>query len=1333
MREQKDAAKYREDAIAAESSERWTLAAEAWERVLQVVPDDTGALRGRASALERARAPMSALDAWTRLLDLEPEAADARKAQARNLVAVGRYDLCLHALEPLLEAHPESGELIELRARALSGLGRYSQAADAWALVPPSHPERHKPSSQPHAERQRDLRAAEADHSSLWPEPDLSVEAGPDEAVRAWEWGRALVREDRMEAAVEAFQQSIEAAPEWLEPARALAVACERQGDFDAALKAWNHVLDLQPNDSEALAGAAEAQRGLNQHAEAAALYDRLLGSWPQDAFAARGRALAALALGQHDVARAWFDRSLELEPSSALANEGLMLARTREEDPGEFAARPQSTADRDRVRGWLVAGRRAARIGDLDEARRLLQRATSARPDLVEGWVLLGHVSMHLRNASDASLAYEAALRHDPTRLDAAAWRAHALRLSGDVDAALAAANGLVRAASSHGVAQAARAHALCEVGRWDEAVDAYEAARSAGFDDPSAFLGHARSLEHTGRRTEATALIEELAARWPDHPALQPRPTTGSRRDPRNRSTQDRARAATEVERGRTYYKDRRYEAAARCFQRALNIDPSYAEAALRLGMAWEDGRQYRRAIEAYERCLSIDPAHYQAATNIGEALRKAERYEEAIGAYDRALALKSDYLYALAGRAECMRMLGDYDGSLTWFDKALAVGPRHAFAVQGKAAALNALNRYEQALPLWEKALEIEPNSAFAREGKLACEAQIAPGDEPTEESATPTLDEQGRDLTELASTGQLPPIVGRDQEIRAVMKTLVRRLKANPLLLGDPGVGKTAVVEGLAQRLVGDDAPDRLKGLRIIELSMGSLVAGTKYRGTFEERLKEIIKEARETPGIVLFIDEIHTLVGAGRTEGGSLDAANILKPALARGEITVIGATTMAEYRRHFESDSALDRRFQPIQVDEPSEDATVHLLREVVHVYEAHHEVEVDPDALRACARMGVRFIPERRLPDKALDLLDEACAEASLAGSTRVTATTVAAIVSERTGIPVHDLTAEERDRIQRIEMFLGERVKGQDEAISELANAVRLARSGLRDPTRPRGVFLFVGGSGVGKTELARSLADFLFPEGDALIKLDMSEFSDKFTGSRLLGAPPGYAGHGEEGQLTGPLRRRPYAVVLLDEFEKAHQDVRAMFLSLFDEGVVSDAEGRKVHAREAFFILTTNAGTERTGGRVGFAGDAARARRDEALEAVKRAFRPELINRFDDVIVFDPLSEESLRDIVELNLHKLAGRAADNGVVLTWDPEVAALCAKHQSQASYGARPALRAIDELIAEPLGRRILSSSGRTALHAVVRDDAVAFEELAPGDPAPQGKQAEPV
>ncbi|MEO0604337.1 MAG: ATP-dependent Clp protease ATP-binding subunit, partial [Myxococcota bacterium] len=680
----------------------------------------------------------------------------------------------------------------------------------------------------------------------------------------------------------------------------------------------------------------------------------------------------------------------------------------------------------------------------------------------------------------------------------------------------------------------------------------------------------------------------------------------------------------------------------------------------------------------------------------------------------------------------------------GCLVWFDRALEVGSRHAFAIQGKAAALNTLQRYREALPLWNKALEIEPESQFAREGKAFCEQNLQPESSGEEEgeSSTPTLDEQGRDLTSLSRNGKLSPVIGRQGEIRSVMKTLVRRLKANPLLLGDPGVGKTAIVEGVAQALTADDAPDRLKNLRLIELSMGSLLAGTKYRGTFEERLKDIIREARENPGIVLFIDEIHTLVGAGRTEGGSLDAANILKPALARGEVTVIGATTVAEYRKHFETDSALERRFQPIPVEEPSIEEAVELLERIKHLYEDHHNVSITRDAMDACVRLSVRFVPERRLPDKALDLLDEACADVSLGAEPHlVDGQRVARIVSERTNVPVHNLTAAERERLDTLEEFLRARVIGQDDAVAELAASVRLARSGLRHPRRPRGVFLFAGTSGVGKTELARALTDFLFPEGNALVKLDMSEYGDRFTSSRLLGAPPGYQGHGEEGQLTGPLRRRPYAVVLLDEFEKAHPDVQAMFLSLFDEGVVTDAEGRKVHAREAFFILTTNAGSEVSGrAPLGFGGNSAASRKAAVMEKARDRFRPELLNRLDGVVAFREVEEDDLVKIVGIHLTQLQERAALAGITLTWSEEVAELCARYQPASSVGgtgmgARPALRAIDELVAEPLGASMLRNGDRRrALHAVVRDGNVVFEEItAAGDQDVESGEPHPV
>jgi ATP-dependent Clp protease ATP-binding subunit ClpC len=608
--------------------------------------------------------------------------------------------------------------------------------------------------------------------------------------------------------------------------------------------------------------------------------------------------------------------------------------------------------------------------------------------------------------------------------------------------------------------------------------------------------------------------------------------------------------------------------------------------------------------------------------------------------------------------------------------------------------------------------------------------------------------PFLTEYSRDLTALAAAGGFDPLVGREREVERIVQILSRRTKNNPILLGEPGVGKTAIVEGLAQRIVEGRVPIFLATKKVLALDLSLIVAGTKYRGQFEERLKGILKELRENKDVIVFVDEIHSLIGAGSAEG-SLDAANILKPALARGEITVIGATTVAEYRKHFETDSALDRRFQPIQVEEPSAEATVDLLRSVSHLYERHHTVTIRPDALPACVRLSVRFVPDRRLPDKALDLLDEACADASLsagwtpnspdwsgpsngAGLGVVDAQRVARVVSERTSIPVHTLTEAERDRIARIEPYLEARVVGQREAVEELATAVRLARSGLRDPRRPRGVFLFAGASGVGKTELARALADFLFPEGQALVKLDMSEFGDKFTGSRLLGAPPGYQGHGEEGQLTGPLRRRPYAVVLLDEFEKAHPDVQAMFLSLFDEGVVTDAEGRKVHAKEAFFVLTTNAGSQAIGRtKMGFGGDTVAARREAVMERARQHFRPELLNRLDGVVVFRELDEANLTQIVGLNLERLKQRAAESGIALTWEPAVAELCAKRNRDPAMGARPALRAIDELVAEPLGRQMLNDGERRrALHAVVRDGKVSLEEvplaIRPNAPAPE-------
>jgi len=981
---------------------------------------------------------------------------------------------------------------------------------------------------------------------------------------------------------------------------------------------------------------------------------------------------------------------------------------------------------------------------GRSKEALDPFRRATELAPEWVAPFHYLGVTNQRLGDHKEALSAFETALALDPHHKEALMGRGETLRAEGRFQEAIAAFDRVLQVDSAFAPAMIGKAdalrmrgdlkdalvwfdhalqldptsfYALCGKGatlnsmeRFSDAEPVWEAARKLKPD--SEFVTEGLKVVRDGTRDGTVTLLKDILAAESSDMELPD--------DEEGRKHQE---ACDELDRGRAAHKDRDYAKASKHFEHALELDPQFAEAALRLGLAFEDDRQFRRAIGAYERCLAIEPDHFQAATNIGEAYRKNEEYADAIKAYDRALAMRPDYLYALAGRGECLRMLGRYDEALVWFDKALEGGPNHAFAIQGKAAALNALQRFEEAMPEWEKALDIEPQSQFALDGRAYCESQLrrtgakeAAAPEP-EASETPTLDEQGRDLSALAREGKLPEVVGRKKEIRQVMKTLVRRLKANPLLLGEPGVGKTAVVEGVARALNEEGAPRRLKDLRIIELSMGTLVAGTKYRGTFEERLREIIKEASSDSRIVLFIDEIHTLVGAGRTEGGSLDAANILKPALARGEITVIGATTHDEYRQHFESDSALDRRFQPIRVDEPSVDETVELLGRLAPRYEAHHEVTIEPATLRAAVELAVRYITDRRLPDKALDLLDEACAEASLGDTASVTPQTVATVVSERTGVPVTDLTSEEKERLLEVEEHLKERVIGQDAAVAHLANAVRLSRAGLRDPNRPRGVFLFRGGSGVGKTELAKALSDFLFPEGDALIRIDMSEYSEKIASSRLLGAPPGYVGHGEEGSLSGPLRRRPYSVVLLDEFEKAHPNVQASFLPVFDDGTLTDSEGRQINAREAFFILTTNAGAEHQNrGRMGFGGGG--DDRNKAIELVRPYFRPELINRIDEVISFEDLDDDALGKIVELKLRALAERAAKSQVGLTWADGVVEHIVSSRPNTGFGARPALRAIDELVGEPLGELLLRDpeGENRAYTLVVQDGKIAID-----------------
>ncbi|NCG19779.1 MAG: tetratricopeptide repeat protein [Rhodobacterales bacterium] len=1316
----------------------WTRAAEAWGKVAEISEDVAEPKAAQADALARARCPRRALQAWNVVLQNVPEHTEALRGRLNAHVVMGRHAEALSLAKDLLKHLPASASLLAIKANALSGLGLFGRAVTVWNELPIEHPLLSEGRAA-QARRSRDNAIKDANDGALPPTIAISaLPPWPEEAQEHWEWGWALLEDQRLDEATQAFQQCTSVAPRWVNAHRALARCYEQQGQWLAAIQSWQHQLSMSPNDVDAQIGRAEAERMRGNLTQAAALYQARLGIRPHDAFAVRGLGAVSILQGMPLKAKAHFERALEIEPGNAFARSGLE-ALAASQPPAKGSWRDlQSTAVNDRATQWLYLARQEAAQGNLKPARQLLERAAVGAPHLTETWKLLGRVAMQLRDYEGALSAYGQWLRYDPLNADGRAHRSQALRMVGQVQQATDAANAILKTAPEHRGALAALALALRDTQKFEAAITVFEKARKHVSSDISLLCGHAHVLTQLDRQGEAEALWLQVLQAAPNHPyaslhgsKTKSTPVSTSlmrRRFVRRTKPTDRpnrTNASQELERGRAYYKDRSFDSAAKCFERALEIDPAYAEAALRLGMSYEDARRYSQAVDAYQLCLTIDPTHYQAATNIGEALRKNDRYDEAITAYGRALALKPDYLYALAGRAECMRMLGDYTESLFWFDKALLVGRRHAFAVQGKAAALNAMHHYSEAIVLWEKALEIEPTSAFAREGRLHCQARLTSDEGPPEEvdapTPTPTLDEQGRDLTALARAGDLPNIVGRKQEIRAVMKTLVRRLKANPLLLGDPGVGKTAVIEGVARALVSNDAPSRLKDLRIIELSMGSLVAGTKYRGTFEERLKEIIAEAKSTPEIVLFIDEIHTLVGAGRTEGGSLDAANILKPALARGEITVIGATTMAEYRKHFEVDSALERRFQPIEIKEPTEDDCLHLLAKVAPSYAKHHDVRVEPSALRACVRMSTRFVPERRLPDKALDLLDEACAEASLSSYEVVTTRTVAQVVSDKTGVPVHHLASEERVRLTNIEQTLGVRVKGQAHAIKALAGAVQLARSGLRNPNRPRGVFLFNGSSGVGKTELAKALADFLFPEGEALIKLDMSEYSDRFMGSRLLGAPPGYTGHGEEGQLSGPLRRRPYSVVLLDEFEKAHTDVQAMFLSLFDEGIVTDSEGRKVHARETFFILTSNAGSERSGkGRMGFGGHTADAVRQEVMGAVRRVFRPELLNRIDEVIIFEPLVSDQLEEIAALNLANLATRALEAGIEFTWEPEVEALCSQANTEDNFGARPTLRAIDSLVAEPLGKLLLKGgSAGKAVHAGVKMGVVVFEEIA--------------
>ena len=643
------------------------------------------------------------------------------------------------------------------------------------------------------------------------------------------------------------------------------------------------------------------------------------------------------------------------------------------------------------------------------------------------------------------------------------------------------------------------------------------------------------------------------------------------------------------------------------------------------------------------------------------------------------------------------------------------------------------------------------------------------------DPNAESHYQSLKRYTIDLTKLAADGKLDPVVGRDYEIRRVMQTLTRRRKNNPVIIGEAGVGKTAIAEGLAARIVSGDVPDSLKGRRVLALDMGSLVAGSKFRGEFEERLKAVVDEVKEAQGeIILFLDEIHTMVGAGAAEGG-IDASNLLKPALARGELQCIGATTTGEYRRYIEKDAALERRFQPIFLEEPSVEETVEILRVLRPRYEAHHKVAIDDSALKAAARLSDRYIVDRHLPDKAVDFIDEAASKLRIdseslpsrlkdmednihrlvdqeesasqrseyeraarlrterlrleeefqrekqetLGSRAVDMVVdeydIAELLSKWTGIPAGRMLEGEGERLVHMEDGLHQRLIGQEEAVSAVSEAIRRGRSGLSDPRRPIGSFIFLGPTGVGKTELAKALAEYLFDDESNMVRVDMSEYMEKHAVSRLVGAPPGYVGYDEAGQLTEAIRRRPYRVVLFDEIEKAHPDVLNILLQILEDGRLTDGHGRTVDFRNTVVIMTSNLGTE--GFRrqpFGFRADGpARTSdeqrlRDSVNEALKRTFRPEFLNRIDEIVVFQPLTQEQIVQVVGLMVRDVQARLAERDITFELTEDAALWLAREGFDPVYGARPLRRAVQRHLENALSRRILSGEVREGDHLVV-------------------------
>lgn len=638
-----------------------------------------------------------------------------------------------------------------------------------------------------------------------------------------------------------------------------------------------------------------------------------------------------------------------------------------------------------------------------------------------------------------------------------------------------------------------------------------------------------------------------------------------------------------------------------------------------------------------------------------------------------------------------------------------------------------------------------------------------------------SATPLLDKYGRDLNILAQEEKIDPVIGRNREIERVIQILSRRTKNNPILIGEPGVGKTAVTEGLAQRLINGNIPKVLASKRIISLNMASLVAGTKYRGDFEDRLKKIIDEIIENKNIILFIDEMHTLIGAGAAEG-SMDAANILKPALSRGEIQVIGATTLKEYKKYIEKDSALERRFQTIMVNEPSAKDAISILKGIRNKYEKFHCAKITDEAIKAAVKISQRYITDRFLPDKAIDLMDEAAAKVrlktvniptnisqleqkiqdlkkakekaidnqdyELAATIRdqeiqikeelataktawekqnnaqiaVTEEDIADVATLWTGIPVKRLVAKEADRLLHIEDILHKRVVGQNEGVNAVAKAIRRARAGLKDPKRPIGSFLFLGPTGVGKTELARSLAEAIFGDESAMIRFDMSEYMEKHTVSRMLGAPPGYIGYDEGGLLTDAVRRKPYAVILLDEIEKAHPDIFNILLQVLDDGRLTDSQGRTVDFKNTVIIMTSNAGAFKLQPQktniMGFAVNEDKQIKQNAkkivMDEVKRQFKPEFLNRIDEIIIFEPLTDKELTQIVTLLLNDVQKRLAEMDIELIIKDEVKSYLLKHGTDTIYGARPLKRAVQRYLQDPLAEQLLQKSIKSMQKIIV-------------------------